>query len=79
MDDQELARIMYLVVHDFQIEMIENGRAEKEHDLEPDSRNIAESIRKWAMDSAGDYPSIRSHAETVIEWIDAETFDVDSI
>ena len=78
MSDEELARIMYLVVHDFQIQMIENGRAEKE-DLEPDSRNIAESIRKWAMANHDDYPAIKRHAETVIEWIDAETFDIDSV
>jgi len=76
MKDQELANIAYILVHDFQIEMIESGRGDIEfQDGDTPYRDCAVSILNWATE----YPEIASHARTVLEWIDADHFDIDSV
>ena len=73
MTPEQIAKIAYAIVHDFQIQVVLDARAEIKHDMEYDYRNMVESILMWA--TAETFSTIARHAKNTLEFIDAETFD----
>ena len=75
MTDRMIAKLCYTIVHDFQEQIIIEGRAEVRYDYDPEDRyrEMVAGIIEWAK--RADFPTIQHHAERTLELIDAPTFD----
>lgn len=77
--DAAFAAMAYMIVHDFQLDVIVSARAELRRDGESGYRDNVSAIESWAT-KAG-FSTIARHAKNALEWIDEseDAFSVDNI
>ena len=75
MTDEMIAELCYVIVHDFQEEIIAEARAAVHHGYDPDDgyRKKVVAITEWAREN--EFPVVLYHAQRTLELIDAATFD----
>ncbi len=71
--DAMIAHMAYMIVHDFQVEVVMNNRAEKRHGLKRTDRRCIQAIAAWAK--LNEYDTIERHARNCLEWIDSSLSD----
>ncbi len=76
MTDQELATLAYIFVHDWQIEVIEEARAELQ-DEKSRYRDSVSAILDWAKEA--EFIVIADHAQRTLECIDADMFNLNDL
>lgn len=75
--NQDIATMAYILVHDFRKQLIQEARAETEFDGGTIYRDTVSTILAWAEKEG--FTTVVECAQTTLEYIDAETFDVDDV
>lgn len=71
--DTIMGHMAYMLVHDFQVEIVMNIRAERKHGLRHSGRRMIQGIAAWAR--IKELNTIERHAQDCLEWIDSPLSD----